>query len=105
MNIVAWGPSAHSNCLRLELAHDKCIAWAKRYGVAFSPEKYKLIHFTRKRRNPSGDLASTVRINAHEIHPEAKLKVLGVLVDPKLSWKAHIQQAASKGRTAFKAMA
>ena len=104
-NIVAWGPSAHSNCLRLELAHDKCIAWAKRYGVAFSPEKYKLIHFTRKRRNPSGDLASTVRINAHEIHPEAKLKVLGVLVDPKLSWKAHIQQAASKGRTAFEAMA
>jgi len=46
-----------------------------------------------------------VRINAHEIYLEAKLKVLGVLVDPKLSWKAHIQQAASKGRTAFEAMA
>ena len=24
-NIIAWGPSAHSNCLRLELAYDKCI--------------------------------------------------------------------------------
>ena len=46
-----------------------------------------------------------MRINAHEIHLEAKLKVLGVLVDLKLSWKAHIQQAASKGRTAFEAMA
>jgi len=48
MNIIAWGPSAHSNCLWLELAYDKCITWAKRYGVAFSLEKYKLIHFTRK---------------------------------------------------------
>ena len=84
-NIIAWGPSAHSNCLQLELAHDKCITWAKRYRVAFSLEKYKLIYFIRKQQNPSGDLASTVRINAHEIYLEAKLKVLGVLVDLKLS--------------------
>ena len=84
-NIVAWGLSAHSNCLRLELAYDKCIAWAKRYGVAFSLEKYKLIYFIRKQQNPSRDLASMVRINAHEIYLEAKLKVLGVLIDPKLS--------------------
>jgi len=25
INIIAWGLSAHSNCLRLELAYDKCI--------------------------------------------------------------------------------
>ena len=85
INIIAWGLSAYSNCLWLELAYDKCITWAKRYRVAFSLEKYKLIYFTRKWRNPSRDLASTVRINAHEIYPEAKLKVLGVLVDLKLS--------------------
>ena len=57
----------------------------KRYRVAFSLEKYKLIYFMRKWRDPSGDLVSMVRINAHEIHLEAKLKVLGVLVDLKLS--------------------
>ena len=85
INIIAWGPSAHSNCLQLELAHDKYITWVKRYRVAFSLEKYKLIYFTRKWQDPSRDLASTVRINTHEIHLEAKLKVLGVLVDLKLS--------------------
>ena len=39
----------------------------------------------RKQQDLSGDLASTVRINAYEIYLEAKLKVLGVLVDLKLS--------------------
>ena len=38
----------------------------------------------RKWQNLSRDLVSTVRINAYEIHLEAKLKVLGVLVDLKL---------------------
>ena len=104
MNIVTWGSSASSNCRSLEKAHDRCIAWAKRYGVAFSPEKYQLIHFTKRRRDPGGDLVSTVCIASHEIHPEAKLKVLGVLVDPKLSWKTHIQQAARNGKAAFEAI-
>jgi hypothetical protein len=51
-NLVAWGDSAHDNCQRLQAAHDRCIAWAKRYGAKFAPEKYQLIHFTRRRRGP-----------------------------------------------------
>jgi hypothetical protein len=59
--------SARDNCRRLKLAHDKCIAWAKRYGAKFAPDKYKLMHFTRKRRDPSGDLASSVRIGDNDV--------------------------------------
>ena len=90
INIIIQGLSAYSNCLQLELAYDKCITQAKRYRVAFSLEKYKLIYFIRKQQNLSRDLASTVRINTYEIYLEAKLKVLGVLINPKLSQKAHI---------------
>src|SRR5947209_15083142 len=45
--LVTWGNSAESNCRRLEAAHDKCIAWAKRFGAKFAPAKYQVIHFTK----------------------------------------------------------
>ncbi|KAF2177576.1 hypothetical protein K469DRAFT_529512, partial [Zopfia rhizophila CBS 207.26] len=47
-NLVSWGNSAAENCQRLTAAHDRCIAWAKRHGATFAPEKYQLMHFTRK---------------------------------------------------------
>jgi hypothetical protein len=72
------GDSAHGNCQRLEAAHDRCIAWAKRYGAKFAPDKYQLIHFTRRRRDLNGDLASAIRINSHQVTPETKLRILGV---------------------------
>jgi len=52
-NLVTWGTLAQANCRRLESAHNQCIAWAKRHGARFAPDKYQLIHFTRRRRDPS----------------------------------------------------
>jgi hypothetical protein len=103
-NLVAWGDTAKDNCRRLDAAHSRCIAWAKRYGATFAPEKYHLIHFTKRRRDPTGDLASGVQIGSHPVKPEPTLRVLGVWVDPKLTWKEHIQRAASKGLAAFEAL-
>jgi hypothetical protein len=84
-NLITWGDTAAANCSRLEAAHDKCLAWAKRYGACFAPQKYHLIHFTRRRRDPGGDLASRIRIAAHTIQPETSLTVLGIHVDKDLS--------------------
>ena len=97
-NLVAWGDSAADNCRRLTAAHDRCIAWAKRHGARFSPEKYALMHFTRRRRDPDGDLASTVTVGGRGVEVEkTKLRVLGVWVDPRMSWQAHASVAAEKG--------
>src|ERR1700686_129771 len=96
-NIVAWGDSASDNCRRLQDAHDTCLRWAQRHGASFAPDKYKLIHFTKRRKDPDGDLASTVRINAHEVQPVESLRVLGVWVDPKMDWKSHVTKATEKG--------
>ena len=103
-NLIAWGSSARDNCRRLDAAHAKCVAWAKRYGAKFAPDKYQLIHFTRKRRDPSGDLASSIRVNGHEVKPEAKPRILGVYVDPKLNWKEHIKEQVGRGTAAFEAL-
>jgi hypothetical protein len=105
-NLITWGHSAQENCRRLEEAHEMCMAWARRHGSKFAPDKYKLIHFTKRRRDPSGDLASAVRIegSTEEIKPETKLRVLGVWVDPKMNWKEHTMIAAGKGIAAFEAL-
>ena len=103
-NLVTWGTSAQANCRRLESAHSRCIAWAKRHGARFAPDKYQLIHFTRRQRDPNGDLASAVCFNGQEISTETAIRVLGVQVDSKLRWKGHMQQVVQKGNMAFEAL-
>lgn len=104
-NLITWGESARDNCRRLEGAHSRCIAWAKRHGAIFAPDKYQLIHFTRSRRHSREDLASTVQIEGHHAQLQDKeMRVLGVWVDPKLTWKAHIQKASQKGNAAYEAL-
>ena len=78
-NLVAWGGSALNNYKRLTAAHNQCIIWAKRHSTRFTPNKYALIHFTRKKRNPHRDLASTVNIKGRGVKiKKIKLQVLEV---------------------------
>src|SRR5947207_4150474 len=58
-NIITWGDSAQENCTRLEEEHKRCMDWSRRHGSKFAPDKYKLIYFTSRTRDPNGDLAST----------------------------------------------
>ena len=48
-NLIIYRPTAAENCRTLKKAHDTCIKWARRHRVQFSPKKYQLIHFIRKR--------------------------------------------------------
>ncbi len=101
--LITWSDSAEVNCRRLTQAHEKCEAWAKRYGAKFAPDKYQLIHFTKRRKNV--DLTPTVTISGHEAELVTSLRVLGVWLDPTLSWKDHIEKATAKGIAAFDSMA
>jgi hypothetical protein len=50
-------------------------------------------------------LLSSISVNGHEVKPEAKPRILGVYVDPKLNWKEHIKEQVEKGTAAFEALA
>ena len=102
--LITWGDSAEANCRRLTAAHDKCEAWAKRFGAKFAPDKYQLIHFTKKRKQ-TPDLQSTINIQGHSAELVTSLRVLGVWLDPTLSWKDHIIRATQKGVKAFDSLA
>jgi hypothetical protein len=59
-NILTFSRSTEANCWVLERANEKCMAWARTHGATFAPEKYQLIHFTRKPKKC--DVQATVRI-------------------------------------------
>ncbi|KAF1982805.1 hypothetical protein K402DRAFT_304639, partial [Aulographum hederae CBS 113979] len=73
---ITWGDTARENCIRLTEAHDKCVVWARRFGAKFAPDKYQLIHFTKKR--DSTDLKSTIQIQGHTVELVTSIRVLGV---------------------------
>ena len=48
-NLLAFGHSLKSNLLKLKNTHHKYLSWAARHGIVFSPEKYEILHFSRRR--------------------------------------------------------
>ncbi len=102
-NLATWGPTATGNCRRLERLHQTCEQWARRHGACFAPDKYKLMHLTRGHKHK--DLEETVQIGGHKAElQKEEMKVLGVWIDPKLSWKHQIQRASAKAGTTLAAI-
>jgi hypothetical protein len=93
-HILAYGKSTEDNCRRIELAHYKCLIWARKFGIKFAPQKYELIHFTRRRKG--FNLAATVNLNGTIQEPKPDIRVLGVWVDTKLKWGAHLRAIQRK---------
>ena len=88
INIIAISKTTKGTCWQLERVHKICLSWAKRHGAKFAPEKYKVIHFTRKKlKEIERDRISNIGI---ESKPVKELRLLGVIVDNKLIWKPHI---------------
>jgi hypothetical protein len=94
LNVLVYGRSTESNCRALEGVHRECLAWAKRFGMKFAPQKYELIHFTTasKRFN----LSATVNFEGVVREPTDCVRVLGVWFDPKLKWTVHARKVKEK---------
>jgi hypothetical protein len=100
-NVVTYSESTATNCRAIERCHEACLGWARRHGAAFAPDKYHLIHFTRRR---NVDLKAKPRIEGMTRDPETSLRVLGVWVDSKLKWGPQVRKAEEKGLAQLKAM-
>ena len=95
VSMLAYSRSTESNCRILEAGHSRCLDWAKRHGMRFAPKKYELIHFTRSRQF---NLGASVRLDGTEKQPSPDIRVLGVWVDIKLRWSAHLREAQLKAK-------
>jgi hypothetical protein len=101
VNLLTYGPSTATTCASLELAHDKCLDWARTHGMRFAPNKYTLTHFTRRR---GFDLQAPVRLREVTVQPEPSVRILGIQVDSKLRWRAQEQAVQAKMDTQMLAL-
>ncbi|EAQ90760.1 hypothetical protein CHGG_02695 [Chaetomium globosum CBS 148.51] len=99
-NLLVFGRNPEANGRQLEAAWETCIRWADSRGMKFAPEKSELIHFNKGRRqwteqvnlaNPGGGTSP--------VKPEESARFLGVWLDWKLNWKAHLVAVEKKLRT------
>ena len=49
IQICLYLDTLKSNLLKLKNTYLKCLSWAARHGIVFSPEKYEILYFSRRR--------------------------------------------------------
>ena len=95
LNALAYSKSTQQNCQKLEELHKECLEWASRHGITFALDKYELVHFTRSTRK--FDLQASIQLTPEvSKQPTKEVKVLGVLLDSRLTWAAHTRQLQVK---------
>ena len=100
-NLLAFGHSLKSNLLKLKNTHLKCLSWTARHGIVFSPEKYEILHFSRRR---SDNLQLKLRLGNVILKPKEEVRVLGVYLDAKLHWHKHQRIILQKAQKALSSL-
>ena len=100
-NLLAFGHSLKSNLLKLKNTHLKCLSWTARHGIVFSPEKYEILYFSRRR---SDNLQLKLRLGNVILRPKEEVRVLGVYLDAKLHWHKHQRIILQKAQKALSSL-
>ena len=91
-NMMTASLSAKDNCAVLERAWVTCEAWAKRYGMAFAPQKSELLHFSKAKVG----LKDSVTLSGAVIKPKDSVRFLGVFFGRRFTWKRHLLELRRK---------
>lgn len=100
--IVVSSQSYEDNCRALSEIHKNVIdPWSAECGLSFSPSKYSITHF----KNPNEKVPlcellpdiDGVRDNK-DCFKKGKNKVMGVILDPELTFEAHVNEIHRKVR-------
>ncbi|KAJ5096493.1 hypothetical protein NUU61_005849 [Penicillium alfredii] len=110
--MIAVGNSEAENCHSLQKSFRECDTWAKTHASVLAPDKFALVHFrhqnhyqesqnhssstTEGSASPQGSLAAVDIGNGRIIKPSSLAKLLGVLLDSRLSSKDHLLQIDKK---------
>ncbi len=91
-NIVVYGDSGKGNCQRLRAIYRHCGRWTETHGSEFNVSKYQMIHLSRNRKGEK----DTLRLGETEVKPSARLKLLGVYLDRKMTGNTHLRALQDK---------
>lgn len=88
-------------CERLSQEIVRIKEWLTQRGLDLAPEKTQFVIFTRKKVS-EGDFS--LNIEDHRISNTATAKFLGMTLDQKLDWKAHISTLKAKTQTGIRVL-
>ncbi|KAF5619777.1 hypothetical protein F52700_11605 [Fusarium sp. NRRL 52700] len=124
--LMAVSTSYEENCSLLKIFHDLIMEWAKGAHLSFSPEKSLVMHFQSRasdakrksdqRKRESLGLTDTPEVeppctllpdidglrNTPECLQQEKLLVLGLMLDPALSFEHHLTLIEEKVESALR---
>ena len=85
----------------------EALDWGAAEGITFEPDKYELLHFSRRKADRDPNCTPSVTAGSITISENAKhpyLRWLGILFDQNLTFKSHAGEAASKALTGANAL-
>lgn len=85
---------------RLQLSLDLLSTYFRKWKLKLNESKTEAIMFSRKRKPPLKRLV----LNTYQIPWNKTVKYLGIHLDNKLNWSAHIKYSQTKGLKAFGAL-
>ena len=88
----------------LNLALQKCVEWAREYGLTLSEEKTSYIIFTYRKRNQFVIPSNKILLNGKEIRRDTSIKYLGVHLDQRLDWNTHVEEKTKQAKRVLFAM-
>ena len=110
-SILVTGTSTEANNALLQRLHIKAEDWAAKRASKFAPGKYELIHFVNEGRGartidePDRDLGLTLANGEVQTVIASKTsRYLGVILDPALNGRAHINHICDKVNKAIGAL-
>jgi ribonuclease HI len=110
VGILVSGEDTTETIEKLTAAAAECEKWARTHASVFAVQKFELIHFVHKRdRKRVGDLTLPLQLplpngGIHTIEPASKARYLGVILDPNLTWGAHIKHIEDRATKSIAAL-
>ena len=104
---LAISPHITTNCQILSDSLQEALDWGAAEGITFAPDKYELLHFSRRKADQDPNQTPSVTAGSLTISEHTKrpyLRWLGVLFDKNLSFKWHASETASKALTVANAL-
>ena len=99
-NILAFAKT-EAECIRtLERAYDVATAWAHQRGMSFAPHKSEVIHFAKG----APTRTTAVRLGDIRVPAQGSGRFLGVWLDSRLRFNAHVKAFRGKMETQMNAL-
>ena len=94
---VSDSPSQNASALTADLGD--CTTWCRDNAIPIDADKFGLIHFSRRRQTDNPPVTACLQppVVIAPVDGPDTLRWLGVYYDRKLTFKQHIQTAASRG--------